>query len=76
MTTRSATPRVGFDVIADVICNVHQGVWPVSASESIVGAVAAAGHKVKLIFHDGGGGGDGDNGDVGNVTEKEKEGEE
>jgi hypothetical protein len=72
MTTRSAAPPVGFDVIADMICNVHQGACPVSASASVVGAVAAASHKVKLLFHDEGGGGDGDDGDRGNVMEGRK----
>jgi hypothetical protein len=50
MTTRSAAPRVGFDVIADMICNVHQGVCLVSASAYLTGAVAAAGDKVKSLF--------------------------
>jgi hypothetical protein len=37
MTTSSATPRVGLDVIADMIQDVNQGVCPVSASASIGG---------------------------------------
>ncbi len=50
MMTRSAACHVGFNVIADMICNVHQSVCPISASASVVGAVAAAGRKVKSPF--------------------------
>jgi hypothetical protein len=59
-----------------MIHDVHQDVCPVSTSASIMGVVFAAGRKVKLLFHDGGGGGEGDDGDGGNVTGGKKEGEE